>query len=55
MRYFSSPEAICIAVCQLCAKDFTKVGWERLRELDPELLDGPAPTNCDACGRPWDV
>ncbi len=55
MRYFSTPDAPCQAVCPACAKDSTCAEWVGWRELDPEVQQCAAPTHCARCDAPLDL
>ena len=52
MRYFSTPDVPCAAVCALCTEGSTSEAWEGWRELDPLIQEGAAPTHCARCGAP---
>ena len=54
MRYFSSPEAPCLAICPTCAGSDGEA-WQDWQELDPERLEGAQPTQCAHCGAETDL
>lgn len=52
MRYFSTPDSPCEAVCQTCTETSTRDDWEGWSELDPDIQECAAPTHCAHCGAP---
>ena len=54
MRYFSSPDASCLAICPTCARS-DEDPWQGWRELDPDTLEGAQPTHCAHCGAHTDL
>ena len=55
MRYFSTPDVPCLAICPACTEAAAQdpfVGWS---ELDPETLEGAQPLGCARCGTRTDA